>query len=370
MGFLDIKEATKSYGSVEVLHGVDVSVEEGEFLVLVGPSGCGKSTLLNMIAGLEEITTGEIAIKGQRMNGVHPSKRNIAMVFQSYALYPNMTVAKNITFGLEMHGTPKPDRDKAMNDVAELLQITPLLDRKPGALSGGQRQRVAMGRALVRNPDVFLFDEPLSNLDAKLRVDMRTEIKKLHQKLGTTIVYVTHDQIEAMTLSTRIAVMNGGFVQQLGTPQEIYDTPSNIFVATFMGSPAMNVVSAKVAVENGRPVAQVPLHDGRIATLPFSQDNLVDWNGKEVLLGIRPETITDEDAADRKSSNIAPMTNRIVVTEPAGSDTFVTMTLGGKDVIARMRSDAEVRPGADFNFVVNMEKAVAFDPETENRIAP
>ncbi|MDA7451860.1 ABC transporter ATP-binding protein, partial [Planktomarina temperata] len=216
MGFLDIKEATKSYGAVEVLHGVDVSVQEGEFLVLVGPSGCGKSTLLNMIAGLEEITTGEIAIKGQRMNGVHPSKRNIAMVFQSYALYPNMTVAKNITFGLEMHGTPKADREKAMNDVAELLQITPLLDRKPGALSGGQRQRVAMGRALVRNPDVFLFDEPLSNLDAKLRVDMRTEIKKLHQKLGTTIVYVTHDQIEAMTLSTRIAVMNGGYVQQLG----------------------------------------------------------------------------------------------------------------------------------------------------------
>ena len=370
MGFLDIKEATKSYGAVEVLHGVDVSVQEGEFLVLVGPSGCGKSTLLNMIAGLEEITTGEIAIKGQRMNGVHPSKRNIAMVFQSYALYPNMTVAKNITFGLEMHGTPKADREKAMNDVAELLQITPLLDRKPGALSGGQRQRVAMGRALVRNPDVFLFDEPLSNLDAKLRVDMRTEIKKLHQKLGTTIVYVTHDQIEAMTLSTRIAVMNGGYVQQLGTPQEIYDTPSNIFVATFMGSPAMNVVPASVADENGRPVAHVSLHDGSVTSLPFSQANMMDWVGKDILLGIRPETITDEDGADRKSGNIAQMTNQIVVTEPAGSDTFVTMTMGGKDVIARMRSDADVRPGAEFTFAVNMEKAVAFDPRTEARIAP
>ncbi|WP_300034416.1 sn-glycerol-3-phosphate ABC transporter ATP-binding protein UgpC [uncultured Roseobacter sp.] len=370
MGFLDIDNATKAYGSVEVLHNVDISVQEGEFLVLVGPSGCGKSTLLNMIAGLEEITSGEIRIKDNLMNGVHPSRRNIAMVFQSYALYPNMTVGQNITFGLEMHGVPKAEREKAMKEAAALLQIEPLLGRKPGALSGGQRQRVAMGRALVRNPDVFLFDEPLSNLDAKLRVDMRTEIKKLHQKLGTTIVYVTHDQIEAMTLSTRIAVMNGGYVQQLGTPQEIYDKPANIFVATFMGSPAMNVVKATVAVENGRPVAQVALHDGSPVALPFSQDNMADWSGKEILLGIRPETITDEDAADRKSSNIAHLTNRIVVTEPAGSDTFVTMTLGGKDVIARMRSDADVRPGADFSFAVNMEKAVAFDPATESRIAP
>ena len=370
MSFLDIDNTTKSYGAVEVLHKVDISVQEGEFLVLVGPSGCGKSTLLNMIAGLEEITSGEIRIKDQVMNGVHPSKRNIAMVFQSYALYPNMTVGQNITFGLEMHGTPKPERDKAMRDVAKLLQIEQLLDRKPGQLSGGQRQRVAMGRALVREPDVFLFDEPLSNLDAKLRVDMRTEIKKLHQNLGTTIVYVTHDQIEAMTLSTRIAVMNGGYVQQLGTPQEIYDTPANIFVATFMGSPAMNVIPARVEIENGRPVAKVELHNGSLGTLPFSQDNMADWTGKEILLGIRPETITDEDAADRKSSNIARMTNRIVVTEPAGSDTFVSMTLGGKDVIARMRSDADVYPGADFTFAINMEKAVAFDPATEARIIP
>ncbi len=370
MGFLDIDNTTKSYGAVEVLHNVDISVDEGEFLVLVGPSGCGKSTLLNMIAGLEDISSGEIRIKDQIMNGVHPSKRNIAMVFQSYALYPNMTVGQNITFGLEMHGTPKPQREKAMKDVASLLQIDQLLDRKPGALSGGQRQRVAMGRALVRNPDVFLFDEPLSNLDAKLRVDMRTEIKKLHQKLGTTIVYVTHDQIEAMTLSTRIAVMYGGYVQQLGTPQEIYDSPANIFVATFMGSPAMNVVPAKVVLKNAKPVALVALHDGSTVSLPFSQDNMTAWDGRDIMLGIRPETITDEDAADRNSSNIARMTNRIVVTEPAGSDTFVTMTFGGKDVIARMRSDADVRAGADFPFAVNMEKAVAFDPETEMRIIP
>ena len=215
--------------------------------MLVGPSGCGKSTLLNMIAGLEAITSRrDRASRAASINGVHPSKRNIAMVFQSYALYPNMTVARTSTFGLEMHGVPKPERDKAMAEVAKLLQIEHLLDRKPGQLSGGQRQRVAMGRALVRDPEVFLFDEPLSNLDAKLRVDMRTEIKKLHQKLKTTIVYVTHDQIEAMTLATRIAVMNDGDVQQLGTPKEIYDTPANLFVADFMGSPAMNLIPATV----------------------------------------------------------------------------------------------------------------------------
>ncbi len=369
MGFLDIDNTTKSYGALEVLHKVDISIEEGEFLVLVGPSGCGKSTLLNMIAGLEEITSGEIRIRGSLMNGVHPSRRNIAMVFQSYALYPNMTVAKNISFGLEMHGVPKAERDKAMADVSSLLQIEQLLGRKPGALSGGQRQRVAMGRALVRNPDVFLFDEPLSNLDAKLRVDMRTEIKKLHQKLGTTIVYVTHDQIEALTLSTRIAVMNGGYVQQLGTPQEIYDNPANLFVATFMGSPAMNVLPATISVQHGKPVACVALPDGTVVPLRLSQENLSAWEGKQILLGIRPETITDEDGADRNSKNVVNFTNRIIVTEPAGSDTFVTMSLGGKDVIARMRSDANVQPGNDFQFAVNMEKAVAFDPATEERIA-
>jgi multiple sugar transport system ATP-binding protein len=368
MGFLDIRNVTKAYGSVQVLHEVDISVQEGEFLVLVGPSGCGKSTLLNMIAGLEAISSGEIAIKGRVVNGVHPSRRNIAMVFQSYALYPNMTVGQNMTFGLEMHGVPKPDRDKALAEVAKLLQIDHLLDRKPGQLSGGQRQRVAMGRALVRNPDVFLFDEPLSNLDAKLRVDMRTEIKKLHQKLKTTIVYVTHDQIEAMTLSTRIAVMNKGYVQQLGTPKDIYDTPANVFVATFMGSPAMNIVPARVVVQNGQSHAAVTNAEGAVQHLRFSQ-NLAAWEGREILLGIRPEAITDPEGADRKSGNIVALTNRLTVTEPAGADTFVTMTLGGKDAIARMRADANVAAGEVFDFAVNMEKAVAFDPKTEERIA-
>jgi multiple sugar transport system ATP-binding protein len=370
MGFLDINNATKSYGPVEVLHKVDISVQEGEFLVLVGPSGCGKSTLLNMIAGLEEITSGEIKIKDAVMNGVHPSNRNIAMVFQSYALYPNMTVGQNITFGLEMHGVPKADRDKAMGDVAKLLQIEQLLDRKPGQLSGGQRQRVAMGRALVRDPDVFLFDEPLSNLDAKLRVDMRTEIKKLHQSLGTTIVYVTHDQIEAMTLSTRIAVMNGGYVQQLGTPKEIYDTPANLFVATFMGSPSMNLIPVTVRVDGDSVFADCADEKGGKISLAFADPgpSLKSYDGKTVTLGIRPEALTDPEGADHRSTHIESITSMVTVTEPAGSDTFVTTTVGKSECVARMRADAEVAPGREMTFAFNMEKAVAFDPKTEERI--
>jgi multiple sugar transport system ATP-binding protein len=370
MGCLDIRNMTRAYGAVQVLHEVDIAVEEGEFLVLVGPSGCGKSTLLNMIAGLEAISSGQIAIKARVVNGVHPSKRNIAMVFQSYALYPNMTVGRNITFGLEMHGVPKPEPDRALAEVAKLLQIDHLLDRKPGQLSGGKRQRVALGRALVRNPDVFPFDESLSNLDAKLRVDMRTEIKKLHRKLKKTIVYVTHDQIEAITLSSRIAVMNKGYVQQLGAPKEIYDTPANLFVATFMGSPAMNIIPARVAVRDGVPHAAITGADGAARELRFSQANLAGWDGREILLGIRPEAITDPEGADRKSSNIQPLSNRVTVTEPAGSDTYVTMTLGGRDAIARMRADAAVSAGEVYDFAVKMERAVAFDPATETRIAP
>ena len=369
MSFLEIRNATKSYGAVKVLHETNIAVEEGEFLVLVGPSGCGKSTLLSMIAGLEDVTSGEISIKGRSMNGVRPADRNIAMVFQSYALYPNMNVAQNMAFGLEMHGVPKEDRDKAVAQVAELLQIQPLLDRKPGQLSGGQRQRVAMGRALVRDPDVFLFDEPLSNLDAKLRVDMRTEIKKLHQKLGTTIVYVTHDKIEALTLSTRIAVMYGGYVQQLGTPKEVYDNPANMFVAGFMGSPSMNLFPAKVAVENGRAVAKITLADGGTGTLPFADGNaMAEHDGRDIILGIRPEAITDEDGADRNSNAIHRIDARVEITEPAGSDTFVVTQFGGKEVTGRFRADVDVKAGDTFPFAINMEKAVAFDPKTEERI--
>ncbi|SDY36721.1 ABC transporter ATP-binding protein [Citreimonas salinaria] len=369
MGFLDIKQATKSYGAVKVLHETDISVEEGEFLVLVGPSGCGKSTLLNMIAGLEDVTSGDIAIKGRSMLGVKPADRNIAMVFQSYALYPNMTVRGNISFGMEMHGLAKPEREKKIEAVAELLQITQLLDRKPGQLSGGQRQRVAMGRALTRDPDVFLFDEPLSNLDAKLRVDMRTEIKKLHHKLGTTIVYVTHDQIEALTLSTRIAVMYGGHVQQLGTPKEVYDNPANMFVAGFMGSPSMNLFPAKVAQANGAPAAEVTLRNGETALLPFAGGSMAGHDGRDIILGIRPEAITDRDGADRNSNAVHMIEATVELTEPAGSDTFVVTHMGGRDITGRFRADVQVEAGDRFPFAINMEKAVVFDPETEARVA-
>ena len=366
MGFLDIRGVNKSYGAVDVLHDIDISVEEGEFLVLVGPSGCGKSTLLNCIAGLEEITSGSIAIAGREMKGVHPSRRNIAMVFQSYALYPNMTVAQNITFGLEMHGTPKAEREAALSRVASMLQIEPLLTRKPAALSGGQRQRVAMGRALVRDPDVFLFDEPLSNLDAKLRVDMRSEIKKLHGALGRTIVYVTHDQIEALTLSTRIAVMNKGRVQQLGTPKQIYDDPANLFVATFMGSPSMNLVPATLAEEGGALRADLTDADGAPLHLPLPHAAAARGHvGRAVILGIRPEAIGVREGA---APGTAPLTSRVGVVEPAGADTFVTTELSGADVTARLPAAAEPVPGAPYDFAVDTHRVLIFDPKTEGRI--
>ena len=368
MGFLDINNVTKSYGNVEVLHDIDIQVNEGEFLVLVGPSGCGKSTLLNIIAGLENLTSGDITINDRLVNHVHPSDRNIAMVFQSYALYPNMTVAQNITFGLEMHKVAKPERDKALSEVAKLLQIEQLLDRKPAQLSGGQRQRVAMGRALVRNPDVFLFDEPLSNLDAKLRVDMRTEIKKLHQNLQKTIVYVTHDQIEAMTLSTRIAVMYNGYVQQLGTPHEIYNAPANVFVAKFIGSPAMNVIPATVSVSGKTASAEFTDGEGKKISLKLSQSAKDLSDGQKILLGIRPEAISDPDNADKKSKNKQEFSTKVSVTEPSGADTFVTLSLSDIDVVARLRGDLPLQIGKAAPFVVDMDKVVLFDPETENRL--
>jgi multiple sugar transport system ATP-binding protein len=370
MAFLDIRGVRKRFGNLDVLKGIDVAVEPGAFLVLVGPSGCGKSTLLNMIAGLDQITDGEIYINGARVNELHPSKRDIAMVFQSYALYPNMTVAQNMAFGLEMRGVPKAERERAVAEVAKTLQIEHLLARKPSQLSGGQRQRVAMGRALVRQPQVFLFDEPLSNLDAKLRVEMRTEIKRLHQAMKTTMVYVTHDQIEAMTLATQIAVMNAGEIQQLGTPQEIYNRPANTFVAGFMGSPSMNMITAPLESGSNGAALRLAVNGTQSLLLPLgpAARALAGFAGKSVILGLRPEAITDPAGADRGSEATVSSDCLVEVVEPAGSDTFAVTRLAGIEVIARMRADADVRPGQMAPFAFNMEKAVLFDPETGRRL--
>jgi multiple sugar transport system ATP-binding protein len=370
MAFLEISGLRKRFGSLEILKGIDLELEKGGFLVLVGPSGCGKSTLLNTIAGLETITSGDIRVEGRSIADLHPSKRDIAMVFQSYALYPNMTVAGNISFGMEMRGVPATERKQAIDKVAKVLQITHLLDRKPSQLSGGQRQRVAMGRALVRDPKLFLFDEPLSNLDAKLRVDMRIEIKRLHQSTGTSIVYVTHDQIEAMTLATKIAVMRDGEVQQFGTPSEIYNNPKNLFVADFMGSPAMNLLTATVETNGSGLHVSLERPEGAPLTLPLAanSDALGRYTGKKVIFGIRPEALTDHDGADRNARNIAEGDCLIDVVEPAGSDTFAVTKLGTKEVVARLRADTIIAPGQTARLSFNLDKAVFFDPTTQARI--
>jgi multiple sugar transport system ATP-binding protein len=370
MASLTISNVKKHFGPLHILKGIDIAVDDGEFLVLVGPSGCGKSTLLNMIAGLDTITDGEIAIDGTRVNERHPKDRDIAMVFQSYALYPNMTVGQNIVFGLEMRGVPKPERDKAMGEVARLLQIDYLLDRKPGQLSGGQRQRVAMGRALVRHPKIFLFDEPLSNLDAKLRVEMRTEIKKLHQRLGATIVYVTHDQIEAMTLATRIAVMKAGELLQLGTPKEIYENPADLFVAGFMGSPSMNLIPAKLVQANGGLGVELARAEGGPAMLPLVGGNGAwsSYAGRDVVLGVRPEHISDPSNAEAQGPDHHRLDAVVEVTEPTGPDTLAVMMLGGVEATARLRADTKARPGELSTFMVDMGKVCLFDPKSERRI--
>ncbi|MDT6941519.1 sn-glycerol-3-phosphate ABC transporter ATP-binding protein UgpC [Brucella pseudogrignonensis] len=370
MSFLKISNLYKSYGSVSVLKDINIDIEEGGFLVLVGPSGCGKSTLLNTIAGLEPITSGDISINGRSVSGLHPSQRDIAMVFQSYALYPNMTVAGNIAFGMEIRKVPKPERDKAIQEVADILQIGHLLDRKPSQLSGGQRQRVAMGRALVRNPQVFLFDEPLSNLDAKLRVDMRTEIKRLHHRMKTTIVYVTHDQIEAMTLATKIAVLKDGILQQFGTPAEIYNNPANMFVADFMGSPAMNLLTASVEKNGADFSVRLAQAEGEALKLPLvnAPEGLGDYVGKDIIFGIRPEALTDPDGADRNAQSIIEGDCLIDVVEPAGSDTFAVTRIGGKQVVARLRADARIVAGQRSRLAFNLDKAVFFDPQSQERI--
>jgi multiple sugar transport system ATP-binding protein len=369
MAFLEVRGLSKRFGQVSALKDISLSVEEGGFLVLVGPSGCGKSTLLNTIAGLEALSAGEIWIGGSRVNDLHPSQRDIAMVFQSYALYPNMNVARNITFGLEMRHVPKAERDRALAEAAKTLQIEHLLSRRPAQLSGGQRQRVAMGRALVRKPQVFLFDEPLSNLDAKLRVDMRTEIKLLHRRLRTTIVYVTHDQIEAMTLATMIAVMKDGVLQQVGTPTEIYNSPANTFVADFMGSPSMNLVPARVE-KHGNGLAVMPAESGAnafsLAVPAPAAERLLPFLDRNVTLGIRPEAIALAGSGVPVEGAVNDC--HVEVIEPAGADTFVILTAGGKEIMARLPADARVQPGATVPFAFDMAKAVFFDPTTTMRI--
>ena len=369
VAFLEINRLHKDYGPVEVLKDINLSIEEGGFLVLVGPSGCGKSTLLYTIAGLEAVTRGEIRIDGRAVNDLAPSKRDIAMVFQSYALYPSMNVADNIGFGMEMRGVPRAERQQAISRVAKTLQIGHLLARRPAQLSGGQRQRVAMGRALVRDPKLFLFDEPLSNLDAKLRIEMRTEIKRLHQSLGTTIVYVTHDQIEAMTLATRIAVLKDGVLQQFGTPAEIYDNPANLFVADFMGSPPMNLFPATVQAGDTGPSLRIERAGGEPATLPAARVGaLAAHAGRETILGLRPEAIT-EGSAGGSASDESVVDCLIEVVEPAGADTYVITHLGGKEVVARTSPDAGIRAGETFPLAFRLDKAVFFDPDTHERIA-
>ncbi|GAB2177484.1 ABC transporter ATP-binding protein [Dongia sp. agr-C8] len=367
---LEINGLSKRFGAVDVLKNINLTLDKGGFLVLVGPSGCGKSTLLNTIAGLESVSAGEILIDGQPVNGLHPSKRDIAMVFQSYALYPNMSVAENIAFGMEMRKVPKDERDKAVASVAKTLQIEHLLDRRPSQLSGGQRQRVAMGRALVRQPRVFLFDEPLSNLDAKLRIDMRVEIKRLHQQTGTTTVYVTHDQIEAMTLATRIAVLKDGEVQQVGSPSEIYNTPANLFVADFMGSPSMNLLKGRV-VKNGSGAAIAFAADGAppvTLAAPTGANIGLLRDGDAVILGVRPEAVGDLQSIDRNARTVAGVDAPVEIVEPAGSDTFVVTRIAGQEITARMRADTDLRPGQVAHFAFNMDKAVLFDPASGNRI--
>ena len=370
MAFLEIRNLHKAFGSLEVLKDINLEIEKGGFLVLVGPSGCGKSTLLHTIAGLEPLTSGQVFINGRDVSAERPSQRDIAMVFQSYALYPNMTVAQNIGFGMETRGVPKPEREKAIASVADMLQIHPLLARKPSQLSGGQRQRVAMGRALVRDPQVFLFDEPLSNLDAKLRVDMRTEIKRLHQRMEATIVYVTHDQIEAMTLASKIAVLKDGVLQQFGAPAEIYNRPDNMFVADFMGSPSMNLIPARLVNRDGRLHVAVSAAGGEIAiAAPEGIAGLNAYEGREIVFGIRPEALTDPEAAERGGARIEHVECHIEVLEPAGSDTYAITRLGEREVTARLRADSPIAAGRKATLAFNLDKALCFDPQTETRIA-
>ncbi len=362
MAQVTLRKVVKAYeGGVQAVKGIDLDIADHEFVVLVGPSGCGKSTTLRMIAGLEEISDGEIAIGGRVVNDVPPRDRDIAMVFQNYALYPHMTVFDNMAFGLMLRKFPKDEIRRRVDNAARILDITPLLARKPKALSGGQRQRVAMGRAIVRDPKVFLFDEPLSNLDAKLRVQMRTEIKKVHQTVKTTTIYVTHDQVEAMTLADRVVVMNGGIIEQVGPPQELYHNPKTRVVAGFIGSPAMNFIPGRL--ENGAGALRVHLPGDIVLPVPAERTaRYTPLAGREILFGIRPEHLTEAKNLDRP--HFAPMTATPEVTEPMGMETLVHFKMAGAEICGRVDPLAPAPPGRPLPMAVDMSNMHILDPQT------
>jgi multiple sugar transport system ATP-binding protein len=359
---VSVRGLAQSYGAVKVLHALDLDIADGEFLVLLGPSGCGKSTLLNCIAGLLEPSEGQVFIKGKNVTWEEPKDRGIGMVFQSYALYPQMTVERNLSFGLRVAGMAKEEIDKRVKRASEMLQLEPLLQRKPTALSGGQRQRVAIGRALVRDVDVFLFDEPLSNLDAKLRAELRVEIKRLHQRLANTMIYVTHDQIEAMTLADRIAVMKGGTIQQLDAPQTIYNKPKNLYVAGFIGSPSMNFLKGQI---EGSGAGAVFVHGSqRVPLKDYTADEPL--RSGAAVLGVRPEHIQLDMAASKATSDIYKATVDLV--EPMGSDSLVWLNFGDNIISARVESNQHFEPGQKVDVRFRIGLASVFDADSSDRL--
>jgi multiple sugar transport system ATP-binding protein len=361
MAGVSIRKVVKSFeGNVQAVKGIDLEIADEEFVVLVGPSGCGKSTMLRMVAGLEEITSGEIWIGGDVVNDVPPRDRDIAMVFQNYALYPHMSVFDNMAFGLKLRKFPKEEIKRRVDEAARMLDIYVLLDRKPKALSGGQRQRVAMGRAIVRNPKVFLFDEPLSNLDAKLRVAMRTEIKKVHQAIPTTTIYVTHDQVEAMTMADRIVVMNAGIIEQVGPPQELYHHPATRFVAGFIGSPAMNFMAVDVIDDGG---LKVRLADGVVLPVPPERvDRYAPYKGRTMTLGLRPEHLTETHDAERPG--VARLNAPVDVVEPMGMETLIHFFIGNQPICARVDPSTFARHGEMLPLAADLNQMHLIDNES------
>ncbi len=377
MAGLTLKNIYKKYpGGVVAVTDVNLEIRDKEFIVLVGPSGCGKSTTLRMIAGLEEISEGELYIGDRLVNDIAPKDRDIAMVFQNYALYPHMTVFDNMAFGLKLRKVPKDEIERKVNEAAKILDLTHLLDRKPKAMSGGQRQRVALGRCIVRSPKVFLLDEPLSNLDAKLRAQMRTEISKIHKKLGTTFIYVTHDQTEAMTMGDRIVCMKDGFVQQVDTPQNLYENPVNKFVAGFLGSPQMNFIDAVLKEEYGQFIVEFGSKDTRMSTgrryqiiVPESKVNdvLPNYVGREITLGIRPESIHDEEMY-LSNATTGVIDAYVEITEMMGAETYLYLTCEGNSLTARVSPRTTAKSGDDIRVAIDPNRIHIFDKETERAI--